>query len=168
MATSTTVSAAPSTPAAAQKHLSRILDEGYGPGAWHGNDLKAALADVSKRTAFWRPGPGRHNIAEIALHHAYCVQSAIARFSGTEARPFVLEGSDWFELPNDKLSWSKVVEEVATQQQSLAKAVASVASGRRRSPLTEGERFDLILGVTCHAIYHAGQIQLIKVLEQSS
>lgn len=168
MATSTTVSAAPSTPAPASGLLTRILDEGYGPGAWHGNDLRAALADVSERTAFWRPGPGRHNIAEIALHHAYCVRSAIARLTDTEARPFVLEGSDWFELPNEKLSWSKVVEEVATQQQHLAKAAASVASGRRRSPLSDTDQFDLILGVTCHAIYHAGQIQLIKVLEQSS
>jgi len=168
MATSTTVSSAPSTPAAAPRLLTRVLDEGYGPGAWHGNDLKAALADVSERTAFWRPGPGRHNIAEIAVHHAYCVQSAIARLTGAEAQPFVLEGSDWFELPNKKLSWSKVIEEVAAQQEHVAKAVASIASGRRRSPLSENEQLDLILGVTCHAIYHAGQIQLIKVLEQSS
>ena len=52
--------------------LTRVLEEGYGPGAWHGPDLQAALADVSPELAFWRPGSGRHNIAEIALHHAYC------------------------------------------------------------------------------------------------
>jgi DinB family protein len=166
MATSTTVSATPTAGTAST--LTRILREGYGAGAWHGNDLKAALADVSEGTAFWRPGPGRHNIAEIALHHAYCVQSVIARLTGTEARPFVLEGSDWFELPNEKLTWTGVADELATQQDHLAKAVASIASGRRRSPLSEAEQLDLILGVTCHAIYHAGQIQLIKVLEQSS
>ena len=51
--------------------LARILEEGYGPGAWHGADLKAALADVPSELAFWRPFPERHNIAEIALHHAY-------------------------------------------------------------------------------------------------
>ena len=50
--------------------LPRLLDEGYGPGSWHGADLRAAVADVSDTTAFWRPGAGRHNIAEIALHHA--------------------------------------------------------------------------------------------------
>jgi hypothetical protein len=32
------------------------------------------------------------------------------------------------------------------------------------SPLAEAERLDLVLGITCHAIYHAGQIQLIKRL----
>ena len=49
----------------------RLLREGYGEGAWHGPDLKTALADVSSEGAFRRPAPGRHNIAEIALHHAY-------------------------------------------------------------------------------------------------
>jgi len=30
--------------------------------------------------------------------------------------------------------------------------------------MSETDRFDLVLGVTCHAVYHAGQVQLIKVL----
>ena len=51
--------------------LNRILDEGYGPGAWYGSDLRAAVGDVKKATAFTRPAKGRHNIAEVALHHAY-------------------------------------------------------------------------------------------------
>jgi hypothetical protein len=32
------------------------------------------------------------------------------------------------------------------------------------SALADAERFNLVLGITCHAIYHAGQIQLIKRL----
>jgi hypothetical protein len=39
---------------------SRVLNEGYGPGAWHGADLKAAIADVTPALAFWRPAEGRH------------------------------------------------------------------------------------------------------------
>jgi hypothetical protein len=38
---------------------SRVLREGYGPGAWHGPDLKAALAEVTPAMALWRPGVGR-------------------------------------------------------------------------------------------------------------
>ena len=37
----------------------RILREGYGEGAWHGPDLKTALADVRSDDAFRRPAPGR-------------------------------------------------------------------------------------------------------------
>jgi hypothetical protein len=36
-----------------------------------------------------------------------------------------------------------------------------------RSPMKADERFGLVLGVTCHAVYHAGQIQLIKRLHES-
>ena len=42
------------------------MQEGYGENAWHGANLKTALADVTPELAFWRPGPDRHNIAEIA------------------------------------------------------------------------------------------------------
>lgn len=143
----------------------RLLEESYGPGAWHGPDLKAALADVSARAAFWRPGPGRHNIAEIALHHAWCVRSVAKQLSGVERGPFVLEGEDWFEVSGNKdIAWPDIVATLEDQQQTLAGIVADIGAGRARSPLSDAEQFDLVLGVACHAVYHAGQIQLIKVL----
>jgi len=143
----------------------RILREGYGEGAWHGPELKGALADVRSDDAFRRPAPGRHNIAEIALHHAYCARAVRAKLTGLDPEPFVLEGDDWFDLPDlFILSWSRILEVVGLEQERLAGAVADIAAGRTRSPLTESERFDLVLGITCHAVYHAGQIQLIKRL----
>lgn len=166
----TTTAPAPAPAQSAGAHpisLARVLDEGYGPGAWHGADLKAALAEIPESLAFWRPGTGRHNIAEIALHHAYCVQSVVGRLTGTEPEPFVLEGSDWFELPDPRVSWRDIVREVEKRQHELSQTVASIEAGQRRSPLPWREQFDLVLGVTCHAVYHAGQIQLIKVLRQS-
>jgi hypothetical protein len=76
----------------------RILGEGYGEGAWHGPDLKVALADVTSEGAFRRPAPGRHNIAEIALHHAYCVCGVRTKLTSIDAELFVVEGDDWFAL----------------------------------------------------------------------
>ena len=146
--------------------VSRILDEGYGPGAWHGPDMKAALDDVSPEVAFWRPGSGRHNIAEIALHHAYCARAVRGQLSGQAPEPFVLEGEDWFALPDkSRLAWPKVREVVEAEQGALARVLADIQSGRVKSALADGERFDLVLGITCHAVYHAGQVQLIKRLK---
>lgn len=137
--------------------LSRILDEGYGPGAWHGPDLKAALADVGPDLAFWRPAPGRHNIAEIALHHAYCARSVRGQLSGAPPEPFVLEGEDWFALTGESgLSWPEIQAVVEKEQSRLAEAVANAQP--------DEERFGLVLGITGHAIYHAGQVQLLKRL----
>jgi hypothetical protein len=144
---------------------SRILQEGYGDGAWHGPDLKAALEDLTETVAFWRPGPERHNIAEIALHHAYCVRGVRAKLTGEGAEPFVLEGDDWFALPNPSvLPWARIRAVVAHEQERLAACSGEISAGRRQSPLPEGGQFDLVLGITCHAVYHAGQIQLIKRL----
>jgi hypothetical protein len=144
---------------------SRILIEGYGPGAWHGSDLKAALADVNPTLAFWRPAAERHNIAEMALHHAYCVRAVRAQISGRAIEPFIREGADWFDLPDERaLSWSTILDAVDTQQRRLAALLEDVAAGAVESPLADPERFSLVLGITCHAIYHAGQIQLLKKL----
>jgi hypothetical protein len=144
---------------------SRLLREGYGPGAWHGPDLKAALAGVTPALAFWRPGPGRHNIAEIALHHAYYARSVRAQVSGKKAEPFVMAGEDWFAVDDErKLSWENIRATVDEQQGRLSELIRDVETGAVSSPVTADERLTLVLGITCHAIYHAGQVQLIKRL----
>jgi hypothetical protein len=144
---------------------SRVLAEGYGPGAWHGADLKAALADVTPALAFWRPATGRHNIAEIALHHAYYARAVRAQLSGQPGEPFILAGEDWFQLDDDtRLSWSRIQAVVDGEQRPLAELVSDIEAGKVVSPLPDAERMNLVLGITCHAIYHAGQVQLIKRL----
>ncbi len=147
--------------------LSRIVEEGYGPGAWHGNDLKAALADVTGEVAFWRPAAGRRNIAEIALHHAYCVRSVRGQISGMALEPFVLQGEDWFELESaGPLQWAGVKAALSSEQQKLAAAIAALARGKSSANGAGAQQFELALGITCHAIYHAGQVQLIKRLRE--
>jgi hypothetical protein len=144
----------------------RVLDEGYGPGAWHGNDLKAALADVTLDLAFWRVAPGRHNIAEIAVHHAYCIRAVRAQISGTTPEPFVLDGEDWFSLPDHRvLPWPEVQATLEAQHRSLTTLIADIDAGRVNGRMAADERFGLVLGITCHAVYHAGQVQLIKAFK---
>lgn len=144
---------------------SRVLTEGYGPGAWHGADLKAALAEVTPARTFWRPAAGRHNIAEIALHHAYCTRAVWSQISGRPAGPFVLQGEDWFDVADETtLSWAKILATVDTEQHRLGALITDIEAGRVTSPLADAERFSLVLGITCHAIYHSGQIQLLKRL----
>ena len=148
---------------------SRIVREGYGPGAWHGADLKASLDDVTHALAYWRPAAERHCIAEVALHHAYTVRNVRAKLSGQPAEPFVMAGDDWFTLDDETtLSWTQVLSTVASQQASLDRLVADIEAGSVTSPLPADERFDLVLGITCHAVYHAGQIQLVKRLHEGA
>jgi hypothetical protein len=145
--------------------MARVLEEGYGPGAWHGADMRAAIGDADAETAFWRPGPDRHNIAEIALHHAYHAHNVQARLTGEPPSPFLVAGDDWFALPTAAdLSWPQIQALVEAVHARVGETVQAIADKRITSPLGDAERFDLVLGITGHAIYHAGQIQLIKRL----
>jgi hypothetical protein len=140
--------------------LNRVLDEGYGPGAWYGADLRTATDGLTAKAAFARPAPGRHNVAEIALHHAYWATQLAAKLTGAAPPQFPLDGEDWFDLNDEsRLSWKAVRATLEEAQARLSKAVRSTSS-----PLSEAERFDIAIGITGHAAYHAGQIQLVKVL----
>jgi hypothetical protein len=76
-----------------------------------------------------------------------------------------MPGDDWFELGDEQpLSWSDIRGTVDSEQQRLRDLIADIEAGKVASPVTPDERFGLVLGITCHAIYHAGQIQLIKRL----
>lgn len=155
------------TPAGLPTDLfNRVLEEGYGPGAWYGSDLRAAVADVKAGDAFKRPAKGAHSVAEIALHHAYWSREIVKKLTGQESKvPFPLEGEDWFALGDGAtLSWTQIVEVLEAGQHQLARTVSAIAAGKQPSPLSEAERFDVVLGITGHAAYHAGQIQLVKKL----
>lgn len=145
--------------------LTRILDEGYGPGAWHGADMKAATADVTPALAFRRPAPGRHNIAEITIHHAFYVHSVRGRLLGTPIDPFPIPGEDWFPAESEHARpWSSIATLLADLQRALAAVVSGLDAGTTTSALSKDEQLSVVLGLSCHAAYHAGQIQLIKVL----
>ena len=120
---------------------------------------------LKRRAEGWRPATGRHSIAEIALHHAYCIRGVRSQISGQPAESFVLDGEDWFVVNDEKaLPWQTIQATVASQQERLRSLVAGIETGDLTSKLSEEERFNLVLGITCHAIYHAGQVQLIKRL----
>jgi hypothetical protein len=73
----------------------------------------------------------------------------------------VLEGDDWFALgPEGPLGWPEVLAVVEREQAGLVAA----AAGDRPTGQSADERFGSALGITCHAVYHAGQIQLLKKL----
>ena len=145
--------------------LARLIDEGHGPNAWYGTDVQAAIADVDAALAAERPKPGRHNIAEIALHHAFWLHEVRGRLLGGTPDAFPLAGEDWFAWEGSAgLSWDEVRQTLTTEVQRLRDAVDAVSRGAVTSPLPAAERFDQVLGIAAHGAYHAGQIQLVKAL----
>lgn len=153
------------------EHLAALIDEAYAGPAWHGPSLRGALRGVTPRQAARRPGPGRHNIWELAVHAAYWKYAVRRRILGEKTASFGEKGSNWFERRSDVTAvsltaWRRDLDRLARAHAALRDTVLGLdparldrrAAGSRHSPRR------MILGIAMHDVYHAGQIPLLKRL----
>ena len=148
--------------------LFQLLDQAYERKSWHGPNLKGSLRRVSAVKANWRPAPGRHSIAEIAVHAAYWKYAARRRLRGDKRGSFPLKGSNWFTLPErlDERAWTDYLHLLDAEHRLLRVTVAELAP-QQLAVVPSGSRVTnlaLIQGMAAHDVYHAGQIQLLKRL----
>jgi hypothetical protein len=140
-----------------------LLNEAYEKKTWHGPNLKQSIKGVTAQQAAWRPGPGRHNIWEVALHAAYWKYAVRRRIEGGKRASFVLKGSNFFPRPEkgklNEAAWAADRKLLEREHRALEAAVAEVL----RTP--RGAKFmPQLYGIACHDIYHAGQIRLLRRL----
>ena len=148
--------------------LLSILDQAYNRRSWHGTNLRGSIRGLTLERAAWRPAPSRHNIWEIVVHAAYWKYAVRRRLTGEVRGSFPLAGSNWFRRPIDSVSsaWKSDVALLEEMHRSLRAAVSRVPDGKLHQPIAGGKEtpFSLISGAAAHDLYHAGQIQLVKVL----
>lgn len=145
-----------------------MLDDAYNGKAWHGPNLRGTLRRLTVKQALWRPGRGRHCIAEIALHCAYWKYAARRRLLGGARGGFPLKGSNWFAAPPNlsEGAWKEWVALLDAEHAALREAVA-MQTPRQLAAAPRGKKIDnrkLVYGMASHDVYHAGQIRLIKSL----
>ena len=146
--------------------LLALLDEAYSKKTWHGPNLRRSLKGVSAKQAAWRPGRGRHNIWEIALHAAYWKYAVRRRLEGGKRGAFVLKGSNFFARPENgnasEAAWRADRAILETEHRELEKTIRQVL----KTPQTT-KRLSMIYGVTFHDVYHAGQVRLLRRLMET-
>ncbi len=148
--------------------LLRILADAYEGRSWHGPNLRGVLRGLPLRQVLWRPGRGRHNIAEITLHTAYWKYTVRRRLRGEKRGSFPMKGSNWFELPasTTEADWKDYLRLLDEQHRSLVDAVRGIR-GDELQQVTAGGRVTtekIIYGVAAHDVYHTGQIRLLKAM----
>jgi hypothetical protein len=143
-----------------------MLQQSWGPRAWHGTALKGAVRGVSIKEALWRPGPGRRNIWELVLHLAYWKYAATRRLTGRARGSFPREGSNWIAVTDPTpRGWKADVELLHQQHAALIEAVRQFPA--KKLGASTGSKWtyeEWIAGVAAHDLYHTGQLQLIKKL----
>jgi hypothetical protein len=142
-----------------------LLDEGYRKKTWHGPNLRQSLKGVSAKQAAWRPDPGRHNIWEVALHAAYWKYAVRRRLDGGKRGGFILKGSNFFTRPEKgnatEAAWRADLEILEREHRAMLASIRKVLKSA-----TARKRFSMIYGVALHDVYHAGQIRLLRRLQE--
>ena len=151
------------------------IDEAYDKRSWHGTNLRGALRGVTREQAAWRPARAKasepHNIWELAVHAAYWKYDIRRRLTGEKVEGFALAGSNFWTRPvaGTDAEWRADLTLLQNEHKLLRAAVASFPASRwtRKAP---GKPFNfegLVRGVAAHDLYHAGQIQLLKRLQEN-
>jgi hypothetical protein len=152
--------------------LLEALDRAFDRASWHGPNLRGSVRGLSPDEAVWRPGPGRHNIAEHVLHAAYWKYAVRRRLVGEKRGSFPHQGSNWFPVqdPLTREEWAGHVRLLKAEHGALRGAVAGLTAELLDGVLPGGTgkftRRASVLGVAAHDVYHAGQIQLLKKLQK--
>jgi uncharacterized damage-inducible protein DinB len=152
------------------ERLLGVLDRAYDRKSWHGTNLRGSVRGMGVEEAAWRPGEGRHNAWEVAVHAAYWKYAVWRRLTGAPRGSFPLAGSDWFARPEPgagtEAAWKADLELLAEMHRRLREAVAALDPAALDRPAGGGHTtaFDLVAGAAAHDLYHAGQIQLLKRL----
>ena len=141
----------------------QLLTEAYEKKTWHGPNLKQSIRGVSARGAAWRPGSGRHNIWELTLHSAYWKYAVRRRLLGLPQGSFALKGSNFFAMPepHTDAEWRDARQLLDDEHRKLMATVAAPRNSR-----VAKKQLRMIFGVAYHDIYHAGQIRLLRKLQQ--
>jgi|HubBroStandDraft_1064217.scaffolds.fasta_scaffold15932_3 hypothetical protein len=142
-----------------------LIDEAYEKKTWHGPNLRQAIRGVSAKQAAWRPGAERHNIWEETLHAAYWKYVARRRIEGGKRGSFALKGSNFFARPEkgkaSEGAWRADKELLEREHRALRASVEKVLKTPRGAKLLRH-----IYGVALHDVYHAGQIRLLRRLNE--
>lgn len=148
--------------------LLAALDEAYDTRSWHGTNLRGSIRGMSRATARWRPGRGRHNIWELVVHAAYWKYAVRRRLTGEQRGSFPLKGSNFWVRPEEdsEAAWKRDVVLLAGEHRALRAAVEAlpVTQFAKQAPGSPFTYTGLIRGAAAHDLYHAGQIQLLKRL----
>jgi hypothetical protein len=135
--------------------------------AWYGDSLREILAGVTAEQAQGHPISSAHSIWELVIHLEAWVNFADGAVQGVPIPP-------WPAMPKE-LDWPPVTEasekawqvEVASFFASHLKLVEAIKgfSDERLESTVPGRTYNfyrLFQSTTQHAVYHSGQIALLK------
>jgi hypothetical protein len=151
-----------------QTRLADSILRAYEGDAWHGPSLSEVLEGVDAVAASMKRGDA-HTIWELTLHITAWLDIVRRRLGGEKLDDTNLTiTDDWPPAPKEvtEARWSESKEAVGVASHRLAKVVAEFPEARldAQVPGKDYSYSVMLHGAAQHALYHAGQIALLKKL----
>lgn len=156
------MSKAKQTEKSEQVRLEDQVHRSYSGGAWHGPSLTEVLDGVDAALAS-RSSSNAHSIWEIVRHVTGCQAMVAERLDGNSGYEY--PDGDWPEVADTTPeAWKSALSELEASNERLRNVIAGLSPAHITETDEEGKswRYENILGLIQHNIYHAGQIALLR------
>ena len=135
--------------------------------AWYGNSLREIIKDLTAEQAQEHPIPNAHSIWELLLHVEAWVKFALGAVEGQPIPPWpaMPVELDWPAVANTgEPAWKLAMKSFFAHHMGLVESIKAFPDDRLESTVPgRSYTFDrLFHSVIQHAIYHAGQIALLR------
>ena len=144
--------------------LSESIDRTLTGEQWHGPAVGVLVRDVDEARASAHPIPHAHSIWEIVLHVTTWARVVHTRLGGTAFEPRTDE-EDWPPVTDSSAdAWRRALDELASAHTRLRDAVAGISDEQLAAPAPgrPHSMHAMVRGAIDHAIYHGGQVALLK------
>jgi uncharacterized damage-inducible protein DinB len=148
------------------REAERIADlhrRAFDGGSWHGPHVFEILEGVDAVRAARRPIAGAHSVWEIVLHMRAWEDVVLRRLRGEPVEP--TDAEDWPPVSDASAkAWNAALTALRETHDELNREIASIADARLETTAPGGRTtlYRLAHGAVHHALYHAGQIALLK------
>ncbi len=134
--------------------------------AWYGDSVRVLLKGVTSQQAAKRPIANAHSIWELVLHVNVWAQAALNTVNGMPMPKFPMPSEQDFPAiqDNTEQAWQSAVEGMFGVYRKLCAAVEQLQDDRLEQtvPGRSYNYYHLLHGMAQHAVYHGGQIALLK------
>ena len=134
---------------------------------WHGDSLREILKGITAEQALAHPIPKAHSIWELVLHLDGWCKLACGAVRGTPIPPWpgMPKDEDWPPVTaTSEQAWQQAVKSLFASHLELVEAIKSFGDERleEKVPGRTYSFYYLFHGWNQHAVYHAGQIAVLK------
>jgi hypothetical protein len=135
--------------------------------AWYGDSLREILDGVTAKQAQAHPVASTHSIWEMVLHLEVWVKFALGAIQGVPIPPWpaMPKEMDWPPVnAMDDRTWQQAVTSFFASHMKLVEAIQAFSDDRLEStvPGRTYNFYRLFQSTTQHAVYHSGQITVLK------